>query len=240
MILYGHRGARGEAPENTVAGFLYARRLYLEGVTLDLRLSSDGTLVVIHDATVDRTTGARGPVSGLKASKLASLDARAEFPQWPERTGVPGLDDALDACSGIARLAIEVQPDESRRLERLCTALIEMLEDRRIASRVTVRSSEAAVLETVGRLAPGIARSYVAPFAGPADLGTATGLGCQEIDVSAETGSALLVQVARENGPRVTGRLANTPDEIQTFVEWGVDAIASDFPSVARRLLGKR
>jgi glycerophosphoryl diester phosphodiesterase len=240
MILYGHRGARGEAPENTVAGFLYARRLYLEGVTLDVRLSSDGVIVVAHDETVDRTTDGRGKVSSLQAAKLESLDARAEFPRWPERIGIPTLDDALDACSGIPHLAIDVQPDDPKRLTRLCDRLVETLEERRIPNRVTIRSAEPAVHTTIGQMAPRLVRSYVASFEEPADLRAAIRLGCGEIDVPLETGTALLVQVARGNGVQATGRLANTAEEIQSFVEWGVVAITSDFPSVAKRVLGLR
>jgi glycerophosphoryl diester phosphodiesterase len=73
MILYGHRGARGEAPENTVAGFLYARRLYLDGVTIDVRRSSDDVVVATHDETVDRTTGAR---QGIEFAGVAAGVAR--------------------------------------------------------------------------------------------------------------------------------------------------------------------
>ncbi|MGE3270660.1 MAG: glycerophosphodiester phosphodiesterase family protein, partial [Chloroflexota bacterium] len=56
MLLYGHRGAKGEAPENTAAGIRYARALYVDGIQLDVRLSADDELVAIHDETVDRTT----------------------------------------------------------------------------------------------------------------------------------------------------------------------------------------
>src|SRR5688572_2391261 len=104
MLLYGHRGAGGEAPENTEAAFRYARALYLDGVQLDVRLSSDDELVVIHDETVDRTTTSRGRVASMKASKLAGLDARGNFPGWPEPVGVPTLDDAFDSSSGIPRI----------------------------------------------------------------------------------------------------------------------------------------
>ena len=240
MILYGHRGARGEAPENTVAGFLYARRLYLDGVTLDVRLSSDGVVVVTHDETVDRTTNGRGKVASLRASKLATLDARGEFPRWPEQVGIPSLDDALDACSGIAHLAIEVPLDQPKRLQMLCDRLVETLEERRIPQRVTIRSSVPSVHETIGRRAPRLTRSFVGSFAEPTDLRAAMQLGCHQIDVPLATGTALLVQIAQGNGVAATGRLANTPDEIQTYVEWGVVAITSDYPAMAKRALGLR
>ena len=95
MIVFGHRGARGEAPENTLSGFGFALGLGVDGLELDVRLSADGQLVVIHDETVDRTTDAAGPVAAFRADQLARLDARGSCPEWPQRVGVPTLEQVL-------------------------------------------------------------------------------------------------------------------------------------------------
>src|SRR5687768_9710541 len=84
MILLGHRGARFEAPENTLPGFRYAIDLGLEAVEFDLRLTRDGEVVVIHDETVDRTTNGTGAVADLTLGEVQRLDARSIFPDWPE------------------------------------------------------------------------------------------------------------------------------------------------------------
>jgi glycerophosphoryl diester phosphodiesterase len=240
VILFGHRGARGEAPENTLAGFRYARQLYIDAVEFDIRLSSDGALVVINDETVDRTTNGRGKVSSLRSSQLAALDARADFPHWPEAAGVPSLDDALDACSGMTHLTIEVKPDDGRRLKKTCELLVATLERRWIPDHVTVTSFEASALEILGRLAPSMARGYIAAFDQLEHLQTAVRLGCQQIDLPLRTGSPDMVETAHVNGMRVTGWLGNTPEEIQTLAAWGVDAVLSDYPSLAKRVLGIR
>jgi glycerophosphoryl diester phosphodiesterase len=240
VILFGHRGARGEAPENTVAGFRYARQLYLDAVEFDVRLSSDGELMVISDEIVDWTTNGRGKVSSMRASQLGALDARADFPNWPDRAGIPTLDDVLDACSGMLHLAIEVKGEDGRRLRRTCERLVATLERRWIPDHVTVTSAEASALEVLGRVAPSLARGYIAAFDEPEHLQTAVRLGCQQIDLPLRTGSADMVETAHVNGMRVTGWLGNTPEEIQTLVGWGVDAILSDFPSLAKRVLGMR
>jgi glycerophosphoryl diester phosphodiesterase len=240
VILYGHRGARGEAPENTLAGFRYARQLYIDAVEFDVRLSADSELVVINDETVDRTTNGRGKVASMRAAHLASLDARADFPHWSEQAGVPSLDDALDGCSGMSHLAIEVKRDEPKRLKKSCELLVATLERRWIPDHVTVTSFEPAALEILGRLAPSLARGYIAAFDQADDLPTAVRLGCQQIDLRLRTGSKDMVETAHVNGVRVTGWLGNTPGEIQTLAEWGVDAVLSDYPSLAKRVLGPR
>ena len=87
MKIYGHRGAAGEAPENTLAGFLHAIEYGTQYVELDVQLSADGHLVVIHDSRVDRTTGIAGRVDQFTATELSKMDARQDCPPWPTKTG---------------------------------------------------------------------------------------------------------------------------------------------------------
>ena len=91
MLVFGHRGARAEAPENTVAGFRYARGIGLTAVEFDVRLTRDDRLVVIHDKTVDRTTDGTGAVADLTYRRIAGFDARGPFTDWPEPCRVPTL-----------------------------------------------------------------------------------------------------------------------------------------------------
>ncbi len=74
MLIYGHRGARGYAPENTLPSFSLAREMGVDGVELDVHLSKDGEVIVIHDATLNRTTNGDGAVSGLTLNELRRLD----------------------------------------------------------------------------------------------------------------------------------------------------------------------
>ena len=79
-IIYGHRGAAGEAPENTVTGFSYARSIGVRDYEFDAHLTRDGELAVIHDGSVDRTTNGRGTVEAMTMDELRALDAYARFP----------------------------------------------------------------------------------------------------------------------------------------------------------------
>ena len=90
-LIYGHRGAKGEAPENTLPSF---QRCLEHGVTrceLDLHLSRDGELMVIHDPTLKRTTGRRGKVAEHDAATLVTYDAREGGPGWVRPTPIPRL-----------------------------------------------------------------------------------------------------------------------------------------------------
>src|SRR5947208_1328649 len=106
-LVVGHRGASGRLPENTLAAFRGAAEDGAGGVELDVRMSADGVPVVIHDATLYRTTGVRGRVSDQTASELAEISAverrRAGAPVSPvpngsRMLGVPTLDEAVAFC----------------------------------------------------------------------------------------------------------------------------------------------
>ncbi len=89
-LVLGHRGASAYAPENTLAAFALALEQGAHGVEFDVQLSADGQVVVIHDATVERTTNSRGRVAQLTAAELRALDAGGG-------EGVPTLDDVFEA-----------------------------------------------------------------------------------------------------------------------------------------------
>src|SRR5438067_170423 len=97
-ILIAHRGGALEVPENTLAAFRYAISIGMSWVELDVQMSSDGALVVIHDETVDRTTDGTGAVGSLTFEELRRLDAGSWFGQQYEGEVIPMLREVLDLC----------------------------------------------------------------------------------------------------------------------------------------------
>ncbi len=102
FVKIAHRGASAYEPENTIRSFERAIGMKAEMIEFDVRQSMDGRLVVIHDAKVDRTTDGRGLVSEKTLAELKTLDAGKG-----ER--IPTFEEALDACSGRAKLVIELK-----------------------------------------------------------------------------------------------------------------------------------
>ena len=240
MLLFGHRVARGEAPENTLPGFAHALAAGVAAVELDVRLAADGQLVVVHDATVDRTTTAAGPVSAFSAAALAALDARAAFPDWPAPAGVPRLSEVLDLCAGRARLAIELKTDSPPRLEAVCATLIALLRLRGVERAVTLTSFDPLALEIARRLAPALPRAYIGAYDTPAFLETALRLGCRQADMPLARSSAGTVRRAQAAGLRVVGWQGNSEADLERLLEWGVDGITSDYPGRALAFLRAR
>ncbi len=240
VMIYGHRGARGEAPENTVTGFSYARKLGVHAFELDVHLPADDQLVVIHDPTVDRTTNRTGPVNAFTAEELAGLDARSAFPDWLEPAGVPRLREVLDVIAGATRLEIEIKTDKPERLERVATLLLEILETYDITRRTVITSFDPIALEIVQWMAPLQQRGLIARYSDRSDVDTAARLGCMQANIPLMTGSRAMVEAAHAEGLIVVGWQGNTPEDLGTLLNWEADIICTDYPSMALSLLQDR
>lgn len=97
-ILIAHRGGSLEAPENTLAAFRHAIEIGMRYVELDVQMSRDGELMVIHDETLDRTTNGHGPVGDYTFEELRKLDAGSHFrPQFAGET-IPTLREVMELC----------------------------------------------------------------------------------------------------------------------------------------------
>ena len=109
IFLYAHRGASAQAPENTLAAFRCAVEAGADGVELDVHLAADGTPVVIHDETLERTTDGGGPVAGCTVEELQLLDAGTWFdPHFAGET-VPTLMEAMSLLAGRLRINVEIK-----------------------------------------------------------------------------------------------------------------------------------
>ncbi|MFH1068513.1 MAG: glycerophosphodiester phosphodiesterase family protein [Candidatus Glassbacteria bacterium] len=116
FIVIGHRGAAGLAPENTLASFARAVELGVDMVELDVQLTTDHRLAVIHDETVERTTDGAGRVSELTFARIHSLDAGAG-------QQVPGLEEVLDTVGRRCRVNVELKGENTG--SAVCTLLRE-------------------------------------------------------------------------------------------------------------------
>ena len=170
----GHRGAAGHAPENTIESFRRALEMGADILELDVHGTRDGSVVVCHDPTVDRTTGgaATGPVESFTLADLRTMD----FGSWfgPEYAGarVVTLEEQLTCYRTIDPtmqfyVETKVQPGADDRMETLLVELLRRLDlvpdgppDPR-TSPIIVQSFDAESLATVRRLAPGLPTAFL-------------------------------------------------------------------------------
>jgi len=122
-IIFAHRGASVQAPENTLAAFELAIAQNADAIELDVKLSADGHAVVIHDTTVDRTTGSEGRVKDLSLAELRSLDAGSFFSEKYSGERIPTLEEVFESVGKRIFINVELTNYNSPRdqlVETVC------------------------------------------------------------------------------------------------------------------------
>ena len=106
-LVWGHRGASGYAPENTMAAFEKAVELGADGIELDVQLTKDGELVVIHDETIDRVSDGSGWVKDYAYAKLIKHNFNRTHPEY-EHAQIPTLEETPMRKKNLERIKIPV------------------------------------------------------------------------------------------------------------------------------------
>ena len=232
MILIGHRGLAGLAPENTLASFRQAAAHGLSMVEFDVRLSKDGVPLVFHDDSLNRTTNGRGQVEEQDWAALAGLDAGSWFAPAFAGEGIPSLEQVLRLCLelGLA-VNMEIKPDPGRATETTEAALALALGLWPASSPPPLISSfETHCLMVSHRVAPAWPRALLAEDL-PADWRQqARILGFDALHLDHRMLEAPQVADMLAAGLAVRAYTVNDPARARRLGEWGLAALFSDFP----------
>jgi glycerophosphoryl diester phosphodiesterase len=245
LTVFAHRGGAGVAPENTRGAFAQAAALGVDGCELDVRLARDGEVVVIHDATLDRTTDADGPVSALTAAELGRVDAGYRFAAaggfpWRGRgEGVPRLADVL-ADHPALPFIVEVKGDDPaaaesavavvRRAGALDRVCFGGFFDVTLAAvrRAAPDASTSAATEEIRRA---LYRSYV--WLSPGRVPYRAFQVPEIANGGTRVVSPRFIRAAHRAGLVVHVWTVNTPEDIARLKAWGVDGVITDLPDTA-------
>jgi glycerophosphoryl diester phosphodiesterase len=251
VSVIAHRGGSSLRPENTMAAFDHAAALGVDAIECDVHLSRDGEPVVIHDATLDRTTDASGPVGERTAAELVRLDAGFRFGadgQTPFRGagyGVPTLAEVLDRHPALA-VVVELKGRRPDLAERV----LQVVRDAGAAGRVVVGGYDQGVLEHIRRRAPEVVtsasedelRSAVRRsrlWMGPGRHDYRLVQAPYRLEGRPVFGRTFVRAVRRADLP-VQAWIVDAEGDIRRLLDWGVTGIISDCPDVALRVAGRR
>jgi len=135
---------------------------------------------------------------------------------------------------------LEIKSNTPEYLEILCPKLVEQIERFEIASRVIVTSFDSHALEIMRRIAPGLRRGFISSFDRPEHLDEALRLGCFRVGIPLHYSNKATAQAAHAAGLNVAGWQGDSLEMLETLVDWGVDSITSNRPSLALDFLSKR
>jgi glycerophosphoryl diester phosphodiesterase len=230
MELIGHRGGAALGPENTLASIEAGISAGADGVEIDVRLTSDGAIVLMHDPDVARTTGGTGRVGDLSLEALRALS-------------VPTLEEALEVVPADRLLIVELKGhpwetgyDPAEPAAHAVAAMLTGVRDRRLV----VSSFNPVALHVVREEAPGVPTAVLttAAFDLASNLAGAIDGGHSECHVPAQILEESFVGDAHAAGRRVVAWTVDDPGRLRTFAEWGIDGVITDDPGAARRALG--
>jgi len=231
--IWAHRGARREAPENTLPAFELAVAQGADGVEFDVQLTADGAVIVMHDETVDRTTGGSGPVLGHTLAQLQKLDASAGMARH-RGAQVPTLADTLDllAPTGL-KLNIELKNSEEDYpgLEEqvLAAIAVHQLADRVVLS--TFNHYSLKKLQALGATSQ-LGMLYTDPLYKPWRYASRLGIGALHPPARFVLGRGW-VRRAHAAGLAVRPWVVNSERNLARMFRWGVDAVFTDVPAAA-------
>ncbi len=231
VMAIAHRGASAEAPENTVAAFDEAIRLGARAVEMDVRLCKDGIPVILHDATVDRTTNGTGAVSDLTRFDLLRLDAGSwKHPRFAG-TRIPLLTEALQAISDDAIPVLELKTEMDP------VILHRLLDEFSVSERAVILSFEPDLLQAVHRRMPHTAIGLLSDQWRPDLPRTCRALGAGILALDTGVLNAERIKAAHENHLRIWTYTPNDAGSIAACAAIGVEGIITDHPELIRRAI---
>ena len=250
-----HRGASARAPENTLEAFRLAVQSGAGGLELDVHLTRDGHIVVIHDPTLDRTTNTSGAVAGMTLDELREADAGYNFspdggdahPYRGLELRIPTLADVLREFPGVV-LNIDMKADRPG----IEAAVLEVLREADAVGRALVVSSRLGSVRRFrrisrGRISTGASRSETGLFYLFSNLRLERFLrpayDALQVPLS-HRGLPLVtrrfVRAAHNVGVRVDAWTINEPGMMRRLLDLGVDVIMTDRPETLADVLGER
>jgi glycerophosphoryl diester phosphodiesterase len=241
-LIVAHRGSSAIAPENTLAAFRRAIDDGADAIELDVRLSKDGEVIVIHDSQLQRTTDGRGLVRNHTWKELQLLSAGSWFHQKFSSEKISTLEDVLDVIDDRIGVNIEIKTDRlDRRKLEVVNRCCRIIQQSRVQQSILVSSFEYEFLRRVRILQPQLAIGVLAhpiKYLGRLPLQRAKALNARYIVVNGATLRKRFVKNAHEYCS-IAEYTVNSPRRLQRALRYGVDAIITNHPHRIISLLGR-
>ena len=233
-----HRGASGNFPENTLRAFQMALEIGVDEIEFDLRMTGDGHLVVMHDATVDRTTDGTGAIGELTLAEIRALDAGRVFGERFRGDRVPTWEEALDLVQGKVRLNVHLKEggspdgDYERKVAKALRAF-RMVDD-------SVMACNDVSVGLFAEIDPRIACRIFPNNRSPGDyIRSSMEMGLRTMQPGRDMTSTEFVQKAHESGLGVHVFYADTPEDMRTYIGMGVDGILTNYPERLKAVIAE-
>ena len=231
-----HRGASGNYPENTLLAFQKALEIGVDEIELDLYMTKDDHLIIMHDSTVDRTTDGTGAIADLTLAEIKALDAGGPFGEQFRGERVPTWEEALELVQGKVGLNVHLKEggNPDGHYER---KVAKALDDFRMVEDSIMTCSDASVgifAEIDPRIECRIFRANRSP---EEYIRKSVEMGLRTMQPGRDITTQDFVQKAHAAGRIVHVFYADTPEDMRAYIEIGVDGILTNYPERLKAVL---
>jgi len=236
FMAIAHRGASSYAPENTFAAYDLALEMGAQHIELDVHLTTDGQVVVIHDDLLDRTTDGTGPVAACSLAEIKALDAGAWFGPALAGERIPTLSEVLERYGRRAHLHTEIKGQTPG----LVPATLGLVRQQDLTEHVTITSFHLSALEETRRLADELPTGWLVSAIDEAIVADTLRLGLTQLCPRADIVTAEMVNDLHGRGLVVRAWGVGDERLMRAALEAGVDGMTVNFPDVLLASLADR
>lgn len=233
--ILAHRGASGYAPENTLEAFALAAELGADGVELDVHLSSDGEMVVIHDETVDRTTDGYGLVCKKTLAELKSLNACNGMGGLKAYNQIPTLKEVYELLKPTPLMInVEIKTD-AMLYDGICEKLVALEHEMGMEGRIIYSSFNHNTIMEMKRIHPEAKTGllYIEALANPWDYAESIGADALHPDKFAPLTYPEHMKISAARGIETNVWTVNTAEDMEFLIRNGATSVITNYPSLA-------
>lgn len=229
--IIGHRGACGHAPENTLASIRKAAELGARFIEIDVTLTSDNVAVIQHDTGLNRCTNGKGPIILTPLEEVKKLDAGGWFSDEFKGETVPTLREAVDLIHELGLgLNLEIKPSRGWQVPTATQVCCELASYAPEDMPLLFSSFDPEALVIARDMMPDVPRGYLTETIFPDWKKRLDDLGCEALHCEKYFVTKEKVAEIKSAGYKLLVYTVNDPEMGKCFLDWGVDAIITDFP----------
>lgn len=234
LVVTAHRGASHVAPENTLAAMSAAVEAGADFAELDVGLTRDGQVVLMHDRTVDRTTDGTGDLGDLSLDEVRALEAGSWFGEAFDGEPIPTLREVIRFAKGRLKLNIEIKT--SREEPTIAAAVVEIIRSESFGNDCMVTSFSRETIEEVKRIAPELQTGFIFGEDYPEDVFDGT---WEVLSSNYAVVDSVFMARAKAGGKRVHVWTVDDRDEMMRLMGLGVAGIISNRPALLLEVMAE-
>ncbi|SPL71018.1 glycerophosphodiester phosphodiesterase [Acinetobacter stercoris] len=237
MRIIGHRGARGEAPENTLGGFKYIHDLGIRAVEFDVRQLKDHELIIMHDDNFIRTTGINQNVYGCSSQELGPYDQAAIWLDWKPFETTPKLSQALEIMHDFEHLEVEVKAVNSQAEAEQLVENLE-LQLKGFENTAVITSFDLKIHQALQKQNSLFKRGLlIEEDLGLAAIEQALTFGCCQIGWMNQLATDEILKATQDAKLNISVWTVNEVERAKHLRNMGIQGLITDFPSLMQREL---